>query len=98
MIKESMSGRQKHSLGGREASLVVEVILSVTTDSTQTERKQLVHTVLVHVHSCYLGNSPHGTACLVYFNPSRQLFSRVLSDCHRDGFERVNRFDRVIVH
>lgn len=32
-----MTGRKRHSLGGRDASLVVEVIVSVTTENMKRE-------------------------------------------------------------
>lgn len=38
-----MTGRKRHSLGGREVSLVVEVTVSVTTEHIIKERKGLLY-------------------------------------------------------
>lgn len=41
ITQASISGRKRHSLGGRDVRMVVEVLVSVTTDSTKKRKAAL---------------------------------------------------------
>lgn len=77
-ITASRTERERHSLGGREVSLVVVVIVSVTTDEKE-ENDQSVHTEQLKFDSS-VSFKRHRV------NPSSQVLTRVLSDWHGEDF------------